>query len=391
LLRATQDLIGVPVLLKGGATSGKIVDLLLSPEGRVEYAVLSMQDRLAVVPWKAIAPGRERRQLSLAVTRRQLAQISFTEDRWPDFTDPRFRERLGAVFVDVEPSRPVPSTPELPPQPAPPRGEGVKLKPPSSQAVELLRLKVRDFIKDHDSDHDGKLSWKEVSALFDHYDSNHDDALDLKELEALVESLASSEKVKSEQRAISFLREYDINKDRKLSRDETRVLFDRIDRNRDKLLDQEELVQAAIPLLPARAEGVPAEPAAGEPARPEAEQPRTRPQIRALFVQLDTDGDGRISRAEVRGTALEKVFERLDQNGDGFLSREELRQGASLLPPASSAGPAAAPARQPAPSDDKAPSRPAPPTDQRPGAKERPPARPVPPADRPGPNRPPQR
>ena len=63
----------------------------------------------------------------------------------------------------------------------------------------------------------------------------------------------------------------------------------------------------------------------------------TADEVRASFQQkraerwkkLDTDGDGRISKAEAQANAprLAQRFDQLDANGDGYLTPEELRAG----------------------------------------------------------------
>jgi Ca2+-binding EF-hand superfamily protein len=63
----------------------------------------------------------------------------------------------------------------------------------------------------------------------------------------------------------------------------------------------------------------------------------TADEIRASFRQkraerwkkIDTDGDGRISKAEAQANAprLAARFDQLDANGDGYLTPEELRAG----------------------------------------------------------------
>ncbi len=46
--------------------------------------------------------------------------------------------------------------------------------------------------------------------------------------------------------------------------------------------------------------------------------------VNKLLAQLDTDKDGKISRAEAKGP-LAKNFDQIDRNKDGFLDRAELR------------------------------------------------------------------
>jgi Ca2+-binding EF-hand superfamily protein len=121
---------------------------------------------------------------------------------------------------------------------------------PAPEAVQLLRLNVRAFLKQYDSDKDGKLSRKEVEAVFDHFDRDKDGSLDRKELVGAVKELAGGKEVKEDQYVIAFLREFDVNKDGKLSRQEAKVLFDGADTDKDGLLDENEIVAVTTRLLP---------------------------------------------------------------------------------------------------------------------------------------------
>ena len=52
--------------------------------------------------------------------------------------------------------------------------------------------------------------------------------------------------------------------------------------------------------------------------------PRVEHAIDNMFKEMDTDHDGRISKAEWMAFQ-EKQFKRLDKNGDGFITKDEVR------------------------------------------------------------------
>lgn len=54
-------------------------------------------------------------------------------------------------------------------------------------------------------------------------------------------------------------------------------------------------------------------------------QARVSRRVEQVFAKLDSDHDGRISRAEAaKGPKLAKTFDRVDADRDGFVSRAEL-------------------------------------------------------------------
>lgn len=49
------------------------------------------------------------------------------------------------------------------------------------------------------------------------------------------------------------------------------------------------------------------------------------PSISELFIQMDTNKDGKLSKREVKGP-LQNDFSKIDSNGDGYLSKTELEK-----------------------------------------------------------------
>jgi len=50
-----------------------------------------------------------------------------------------------------------------------------------------------------------------------------------------------------------------------------------------------------------------------------------RPSIENLFKKMDTNKDGKLSKAEVKGP-LKEDFDKVDLNEDGYLSKEEIEK-----------------------------------------------------------------
>jgi hypothetical protein len=81
---------------------------------------------------------------------------------------------------------------------------------------------------------------------------------------------------------------------------------------------------ALLPLAGAFAQSPPEQPTdpATQPSAQESPQPQ---QQGATFESLDTNGDGKISKAEAASNAnVSQQFSKYDQNGDGFIEKSEV-------------------------------------------------------------------
>lgn len=105
------------------------------------------------------------------------------------------------------------------------------------------------------------------------------------------------------------------------------AMFDRLDLNRDNVITSVEIEAAAAAMRASMGAGPAAGGAQGGPGGPGGGM------MARMFSQADKDGDGQISRAEMRAEATRR-FAEMDRNGDGVLSADERPQGFGMRGPA---------------------------------------------------------
>jgi Ca2+-binding EF-hand superfamily protein len=129
----------------------------------------------------------------------------------------------------------------------------------------------------------------------------------------------------------NFIKRFDKDKDGMLSKDEVPPglarIFDRFDKNSDGKLDKQEM-QALLQVMRQRFGDSNKKPEANPNKNPATNNAQIEKVVDRLLQQMDTDKDGRISRAEAKDR-IAQFFDQLDTNKDGYLDKEELRKAAA--------------------------------------------------------------
>lgn len=92
------------VLIREDEPAGQIVDVVLSDGGCVEYFIASHDDQFYALPYQAVDVRYTDQVVFVDIAPARFKQVQFfTQDRWPDFAAPQFREQVNATFnVRVE-------------------------------------------------------------------------------------------------------------------------------------------------------------------------------------------------------------------------------------------------------------------------------------------------
>jgi len=102
-----SDLIGMKVQGTDGKNLGKIRDLVIDPDGDIQYAVLDfggflgVGDKYFAVPWDALQRTDNGKKIALDTTKRDLKKApGFDKNHWPDLSD-RTQQVVIYEFYEV--------------------------------------------------------------------------------------------------------------------------------------------------------------------------------------------------------------------------------------------------------------------------------------------------
>ena len=95
-----STVVGTTVSL-GSESLGKVTEVVIDSNGCIAYLIVQYNDGFVPVPWAVTTVNFDQRTIvvqSTEVTVDRLRELTFTQDRWPNFADQTLSHRMRTVW-----------------------------------------------------------------------------------------------------------------------------------------------------------------------------------------------------------------------------------------------------------------------------------------------------
>ncbi len=95
-----KQILGATVNIDDGASVGKVDDIVLDQNGKVDYLIIVNEDRkLVTIPWDAAQFNAEKRVAVVHITQEKYREIPvYSAEKYPVFSTPAYRTQTYQYF-----------------------------------------------------------------------------------------------------------------------------------------------------------------------------------------------------------------------------------------------------------------------------------------------------
>jgi len=97
-VRKVSQILGSNVNLQNGNNFGKVQDVVIGPDGRVEYAVVAHDNQYLMMPWTAGQYNYGQRVLTYDVTPQAVRPLMFAPTAWPNVYGQPYGNHITTIF-----------------------------------------------------------------------------------------------------------------------------------------------------------------------------------------------------------------------------------------------------------------------------------------------------
>jgi sporulation protein YlmC with PRC-barrel domain len=97
-MRRVSQILGSTVRLNDGTGYGMVEDIVIGPDNRIEYLVVSHETQYIVLPWVSGQFNPGQRIVVYDVAPLAIQPLLFPRGAFPNFADPVFTRRIQTIF-----------------------------------------------------------------------------------------------------------------------------------------------------------------------------------------------------------------------------------------------------------------------------------------------------